>query len=283
MKSFTLSNGVSIPAMGFGTWKADETDGRAVVAQAIANGYRHIDTASAYGTEEAVGRAVAECGLPREEIFLTSKAWKTELGYDNVLRAFDASCQKLGVDYLDLYLIHWPLPEPGFSGWEQLDRDSWRALERLYEEKRVRAIGVSNFLTHHLDNILAGCNIAPMVNQIEFHPGYPQWDTVTYCREHGLLVEAWSPLGRRRLANHPQLKQMAQRYGVSVAQVCLAFALGCGVLPLPKSANDQRQRDNLAALELDLAPGDVDTLLHLPQAGWSGLHPDYPPQPAQED
>lgn len=197
MKNKLLRNGVEMPEVGFGTWKAGETDGFAVLSEAIRAGYRHIDTASAYHTEEAVGRAVAASGVDRSEFFITTKAWKDQLGYDRTLAAFDASCQALGMDYLDLYLIHWPRPDAACEEWKELDRGSWRAMEELYRAGRVRAIGVSNFLPHHLENLLEVCTVPPMVDQIEFHPGYVQWETVEFCRASQILVEAWSPWAAR--------------------------------------------------------------------------------------
>ena len=274
MKNFTLSNGVLIPEVGFGTWKAADVDGVAVIGEAIKAGYRHIDTASFYGTEEHVGKAIAQSGVKREELFITTKAWKTELGYDNILRAFDQSCKTMGLDYVDLYLIHWPIPTPGYEGWEQLDKDSWKAIERIYEQGGARAIGVSNFLVHHMENILSDCNVAPMVNQVEFHPGYTQWDTVQFCQKHNILMEAWSPLGRQRISQEPLLLELAEKYGVSLAQICIKFALQCGVLPLPKSANPQRVRQNLE-LDFTISEEDMARIHAMPETGFSGLHPDY--------
>ena len=273
MKNKMLRNGVEMPEVGFGTWKAGETDGFAVLSEAIRAGYRHIDTASAYHTEEAVGRAVAASGVDRSEFFITTKAWKDQLGYDRTLAAFDASCQALGMDYLDLYLIHWPRPDAACEEWKELDRGSWRAMEELYRAGRVRAIGVSNFLPHHLENLLEVCTVPPMVDQIEFHPGYVQWETVEFCRASQILVEAWSPLGRQRLADDPLLAELAGKYGVSQAQICLRFALDCGVVPLPKSADAGRMRQNLA-LDFALEAEDLERLRTMPQTGWSGLPPD---------
>ena len=212
-------------------------------------------------------------GVDRSEFFITTKAWKDQLGYDRTLAAFDASCQALGMDYLDLYLIHWPRPDAACEEWKELDRGSWRAMEELYRAGRVRAIGVSNFLPHHLENLLEVCTVPPMVDQIEFHPGYVQWETVEFCRASQILVEAWSPLGRQRLADDPLLAELAGKYGVSQAQICLRFALDCGVVPLPKSADAGRMRQNLA-LDFALEAEDLERLRTMPQTGWSGLHPD---------
>lgn len=275
MEKFTLSNGVEIPAVGYGTYLTSEKDD-GTVAAALAAGYRHFDTASFYGTEQALGDALKAAGVPREELFLTSKLWKDEMGYENALAAFERSLQKLGTDYLDLYLIHWPRTDDLTAEWRQLDRDTWHALEELYRAGRVRAIGVSNFLPHHLRNLMETAEIAPMVNQIEFHPGYPQTWNVEFCKAHGILPEAWSPLGRTRVLQDERLAGIAAKYGKTVAQLCVRFALQCGVVPLPKSSSPARMQANLDVFDFVISDEDMDRILTLPQFGWSGLHPDYP-------
>ena len=275
MEKFTLSNGVEIPAVGYGTYLTSEKDD-GTVAAALAAGYRHFDTASFYGTEQALGDALKAAGVPREELFLTSKLWKDEMGYENALAAFERSLQKLGSDYLDLYLIHWPRTDDLTAEWRQLDRDTWRALEDLYRAGRVRAIGVSNFLPHHLRSLMKTAEVMPMVNQIEFHPGYPQTYTVEFCKAHGILPEAWSPLGRTRVLQDERLAGIAAKYGKSVAQLCVRFALQCGVAPLPKSSSPARMQANLDVFDFVISDEDMDRILTLPQFGWSGLHPDYP-------
>ena len=275
MEKFTLSNGVEIPAVGYGTYLTSEKDD-GTVAAALAAGYRHFDTASFYGTEQALGDALKAAGVPREELFLTSKLWKDEMGYENAFAAFERSLQKLGTDYLDLYLIHWPRTDDLTAEWRQLDRDTWRALEELYRAGRVRAIGVSNFLPHHLRNLMETAEIAPMVNQIEFHPGYPQTWNVEFCKAHGILPEAWSPLGRTRVLQDERLAGIAAKYGKTVAQLCVRFALQCGVVPLSKSSSPARMQANLDVFDFVISDEDMDRILTLPQFGWSGLHPDYP-------
>ena len=275
MEKFTLSNGVEIPAVGYGTYLTSEKDD-GTVAAALAAGYRHFDTASFYGTEQALGDALKAAGVPREELFLTSKLWKDEMGYENALAAFERSLQKLGTDYLDLYLIHWPRTDDLTAEWRQLDRDTWRALEELYRAGRVRAIGVSNFLPHHLRSLMKTSEVMPMVNQIEFHPGYPQTYTVEFCKAHGILPEAWSPLGRTRVLQDERLAGIAAKYGKTVAQLCVRFALQCGVVPLPKSSSPARMQANLDVFDFVISDEDMDRILTLPQFGWSGLHPDYP-------
>ena len=275
MEKFTLSNGVEVPAVGYGTYLTSEKDD-GTVAAALEAGYRHFDTASFYGTEQALGEALKAAGVPREELFLTSKLWKDEMGYENALAAFERSLQKLGTDYLDLYLIHWPRTDDLTAEWRQLDRDTWRTLEDLYRAGRVRAIGVSNFLPHHLRSLMKTAEVMPMVNQIEFHPGYPQTYTVEFCKAHGILPEAWSPLGRTRVLQDERLAGIAAKYGKSVAQLCVRFALQCGVAPLPKSSSPARMQANLDVFDFVISDEDMDRILTLPQFGWSGLHPDYP-------
>lgn len=273
MKDILLSNGVSMPEIGFGTAKLTETDGVPILSDAIQTGYRHIDTASFYGNEVAVGKAVAQSGIPRRAFFVTTKAWRTELGYDNVLRAFEQSCQRLGMDQVDLYLLHWPKPSDDYEDWRRLDRESWKAAERIYEQGGARAIGVSNFLVHHLENLLVQANVCPMVNQIEFHPGYTQWDTVLFSQARHIQMQAWSPLGRQRMAQDPLLRELAEKYGVSTSQICIKFALQCGVTPLPKSSNPQRMAENLA-MDFTISEQDIRRIHAMPLAGWSGEHPD---------
>ena len=269
-----LINGLELPRIGFGTYKAGEKSLEAV-REALNAGYRLIDTASVYGNEREVGEAAASSGIPRGELIITTKAWRTQLGYDNVLRAFEQSMQKLKMDYADIYLLHWPARD------YDVDRKSWRAMERLYDEGLVRAIGVSNYLTHHLENLLAVCNVPPMLDQIEFHPGFTQWDTVTFAKAHGICMEAWSPLARGRLSEDPLLVSLAEKYNASISAVCLSFACQCGIIPLPKSTDPERIRQNLAA-DLILDKEDVEKILAMPQTGWSGHDPDVEPEKSVE-
>lgn len=272
--TFTLANGVEIPAVGFGTYKAADNTDEAIISEAIRQGYRHLDTAAFYFNEEAVGKAVRESGIPREEIFLTSKVWKDQLGYDSTLQEFESTCKRLGTDYLDLYLIHWPRPSDLNAEWRDLDVETWKALEDLYKSKKVRAIGVSNFLPHHLNNLLERTSITPMVNQLEFHPGYMQKAAVDFCKQMGIQVEAWSPIGRARVLKEPLLMELAEKYQISVAQICIRFALQCGVLPLPKSSSSERMHQNLDVFGFEIEENDMYQLMTLPQIGWSGEHPD---------
>ena len=180
----------------------------------------------------------------------------------------------LETDYLDLYLIHWPLPEPGYKEWKELDKETWRAMEELYQSGKVRAIGLSNFLPHHIENILDSCTVRPAVDQIEYHPGYSQEAVVQYCKERKILVQAWSPIGRRRVLEEPLVQMLADKYGVSSAQICLKFASQRGIIPLPKSSSAERMKENLDLHSFELEEEDIWRLATMPQAGWSGEHPD---------
>ena len=270
MGAFVLYNGVEIPAMGFGCYALDHPEQD--ILEAIRAGYRHFDTASFYQTEEALGRAIRESGVPREEFFLTTKLWRTEM--DDPRAAFERSRRALGTDYLDLYLIHWPRPDLEREDWKEMDVRVWACLEELYQQGKVRAIGTSNFLPHHLNNLAAHGGLRPMVDQLEFHPGYAQAAAVQYCQDHHIQVEAWSPLGRRRILEDPQLREMAAGHQATVPQICLSFALQSGVLPLPKSSNPERMRENLAAQQISLTEEELWQLRTMPQVGWSGEHPD---------
>lgn len=270
-KGFVLENGTELPFLGFGTWLVKEEK---IILDALASGYRHIDTARRYENEKMVGNALQQCGIPRRELFLTSKVWKTDLGYDKTMASFEASLKDLQVQYLDLFLIHWPLPFPG-ADWKPLVTESWKTLERLYDEGAVRAIGVCNFLPQHLLHVLKTANTAPMIDQFEFHPGYPQYETLQFCQSRGIQAEAWSPLGRGRLLEDPLVLELAKKYGKSPAQICLRFCLQNNVLPLPKSSAPERMKANLDIFDFEIEQEDIYRLLTMPQTGWSGLHPEH--------
>lgn len=274
MQTYKLMNDRELPKIGFGTYKSVDGDDKTIIVEAIRQGYRLFDTAAFYENEEVIGEAVKASGIERSELFLTSKVWKGDMGYRETIHAFEESLYKLQTDYLDLYLIHWPRPIENPENWRETDLETWRAMEDLYKEGRVKAIGVSNFLPHHLMNLMENGTIYPMVNQIEFHPGYMQKAVLDFCKEQGILVEAWSPLGRAKVLKEPVLLQMAEKYHKSVAQICLRFALQCGVLPLPKASGAERMRQNLDVFDFELSAGDMSVLMTLPQIGWSGEHPD---------
>jgi len=270
-----MSNGVSIPVPGFGTYKTP--DGEIcvnAVREAVAAGYTHIDTAALYGNECSVGEGVRQSGKPRGELFITSKVWNTERGYDKTLRAFEKSLKDLGMDYLDLYLIHWPANKLQFGDKaDAINVDTWRAMERLLDEKVVRSIGLSNFYASYMEPVLASANVVPHVNQIEFHPGLLQQETVAACRNHGILVEAWSPLGRGRLLDNPVIAGIAGRHGKSAAQVILRWVIQMDVLPLVKSVHAERIRENFDLFSFSLDDDEMALISALPEARF-GSHPD---------
>ena len=269
-----LSNGIEIPSMGFGTYKMAPEDTKASVLCALRSGWRHIDTAAFYRNEAEVGEAVRESGIARSEIFVTTKLWNADRGYDSALRAFDRSQEALGLDYVDLYLIHWPASPFFWDEWKKINADSWRALERLYKEGRVRAIGLSNFMPRHILPLLEGAEIAPMVDQIEFHPGWMQQDCLDFCREHSIVVEAWAPLIKGEALSHPVITGIAGRLGWTPSQVVLAWVRACGVVPLCKSVTPSRIAENLAALSLELGPEDVAAISALHAVGGRCYNPD---------
>lgn len=278
--TYTLNNGVKIPCVAYGTYKAADENGADIIAAAVEEGYRYFDTASFYETEEYVAEAIRRSGLPREDFFIATKLWKEEMGYEEALAAFERSAKRLNTDYIDLYLIHWPKPTADYQDWKQLDIDTWRALEKLYKEGKVRAIGLSNFLPHHLDNILENCEIKPMVNQIEYHAGYTQEATVQYCKQHDILVQAWSPISRGRIFHDVTLVELAEKYQVSVPKLALRFCIQNGIVPLPKAASRERMRENMNLFDFEISDEDMKRINTIPQVGWSGEHPDRERVPA---
>ncbi len=245
----TLNNGVGIPQLGFGVFQIPPQETQVAVGEALAAGYRHIDTAAAYRNESGVGAAISASGIPREEIFLTTKLRNGE--QDSPRKAFEASRLALGVDWIDLYLIHWPVPSQG------LFTSAWKELEILYSQGLVRAIGVSNFLPEHLEILLAGAAVVPAVNQIEAHPTFRQQAVAEMSRRHGIAVEAYSPLGQGRDLDSSVVTELAAQYGASPAQVVLAWHLGMGNIAIPKSVTPARIRENLGATELVLTPEEL--------------------------
>ena len=271
---FTLNNGVTIPCIGFGTYKAAEGDSSDSIVTAIKAGYRFFDTASFYETEVYLAEALKRTGLPRKEVFITSKVWKAEMGYNGTMEAFERTLKNLDTDYLDLYLIHWP--RYTLEGeWKQTCIDTWKAMEELYKAGRIRAIGLSNFLPHHLDVILEHCTVKPMVNQLEIHPGYTQEAALRYCQERDILVQAWSPLGRQRVLQDSLIVELSSKYNVTPAQICLRYLLQRGINSIPKASSAARMQNNIDIFNFEITTEDMHRLNTLPQTGWSGEHPDY--------
>lgn len=271
---YSLNNGVIIPCVAYGTYKAAQGNDTEIIRTAIEAGYRYFDTASLYNTERPLGEAIQQSNLPRKDFFIASKVWKEEMGYEETKKAFQKSLEALQTDYLDLYLIHWPRPSLTGTDWREIGRETWRAMEELYLEGKIRAIGVSNFLPHHMENLLETAKIKPMVNQIEFHPGYSQEAAVAYCQERDILVQAWSPIGRGRVLQDELIIELAEKYGVTPAQICLRYALQRQVVPLPKSSSMERMKQNQDLFSFKISQSDMYRLETMPQTGWSGEHPD---------
>ncbi|WP_017241276.1 aldo/keto reductase [Streptomyces sp. SS] len=264
----TLNNGVEIPQLGFGVFQVPYDETAAAVTAALETGYRSIDTAAVYGNETGVGRALAASGLPRDELFVTTKLWNADQGYDATLRAFDASLAKLGLDHVDLYLIHWPTPA------RDLYRESWRALERLAGEGRVRAAGVSNFQPGHLRRLTEDATLTPAVNQIELHPGLQQAELRAFHAEHGIVTEAWSPLAQGAVLGERAITDLAARHGKSPAQIVLRWHLQLGNVVIPKSVTPARIRENFDVFDFALTDEEMRTVSALDRGMRTGPHPD---------
>lgn len=274
-KTVVLKNGVEMPSIGYGTWRVDAgVTGADTVAEAIRAGYRHIDTAARYGNEASVGEGIRKSEVKREDIFVTSKVWYTHRGYERTLEAFEATMKELSLDYLDLYLVHWPAVPKNYDNWKKLNAETWRAMEEIYRSGRVRAIGVSNFLPHHLEPLCETAEILPMVNQIEFRPGYSQMECAKWCMERDIVPEAWRPLGAGAALNSEVMIELSKKYGRSPAQICIRWVLQHGLVPLPKSANPVRMRENLQVYDFELSAEDMRGIDELPRDEESAEKPD---------
>ena len=254
---FELSNGVKMPCIGLGTWQTDHETTINAVVSAVKSGYRLIDTAAAYGNEASVGTGIRESGIDRKDIFITSKLRNAHHGYESTLEAFERTIARLGVDYLDLYLIHWPNPLHYRSIGEKATAATWKAFEELYRAKKIRAIGVSNFMPHHIDALMKTAEILPMVNQLKLCPGITQPEIVNYSQKKGILVEAYSPLGTGAIFEVPEMKTLASKYHKSIGQICLRWSLQMGFLPLPKSKNPARIQENTEIFDFELSQEDM--------------------------
>jgi 2,5-diketo-D-gluconate reductase A len=264
-----LNNGLEMPQLGFGVFLVPADEVVEPVATALDAGYRLIDTAKLYGNEEGVGRAIRDSGLAREDVFVTTKVWNADHGYDATLRAFDESQKLLGLDVVDLYLIHWPTPQ------RDLYVDTWKALERLYADGRVRAIGVSNFNVPHLQRLLDETTVVPTVNQIELHPGFAQDELRAFHERHGIVTESWSPLGRGHgLLDNPAVTSIADAHGKTPAQVVLRWHLQLGCAVIPKSTHAERIRENFDVFDVELSDDDMAALSAISEPGRIGPDPD---------
>lgn len=263
-----LNNGVTIPQLGFGTYKVEPADAVRVVSEALEIGYRHVDTAQMYGNEREVGQAVRESGLPREDVFVTTKLNNNQLTYDDALASFDRSLDDLGLDFVDLFLIHWPLPTVS----DFVPR--WKALEEIYRSGRARAIGVSNFQENHLVRLMAETEIVPAVNQVEIHPYLVQDELRAFDEKHGIVTQAWSPLGRGAVLGDPTIAGIAERLGASPAQVIIRWHVQRGDVVFPKASSRARIEENFRALELHLSDEDMAAITALDRGERTGSHPD---------
>jgi 2,5-diketo-D-gluconate reductase A len=268
MQIITLNNGIEMPQLGFGVWQVPADEAHTAVATALDAGYRSIDTARSYGNEEGVGSAVRESGIPREELFVTTKLANTDHGHDAALRAFDGSLERLGLDYVDLYLVHWPMPS------QDLYVESWRAMEKVHAEGRAKAIGVSNFTKETLDRLFRETDVVPAVNQIELHPYLVQREMRAYDAEHGIVTEDWSPLGQGLgLLEDPLLAKLGAKYGKSPAQVALRWHLQLGDMVIPKSVTPSRIKENIDVFDFELDAADVEQITGLDQGKRFGPDP----------
>lgn len=277
MKTIQLNNGVTIPAIGYGTYKTAEND-VSIILSAIECGYRLLDTASIYKTEQQTGAAIRESGIPREEITVISKVWRNDLGYHKTKEAFAKSLKQTGLNYLDLYLIHWPANARNFNNWQKTNAETWRAMEELLEEGKIKSIGVSNFWPEHLEALLDSAEIKPAVNQIEFHPGYWQPETTQYCKEKGIVLQAWSPLARGRIFGNEILIEIANRHQKTVSQIVLRWIVQQGVIPIPKAASKKRMNENFDIFDFALSDEEMELINNLPETGFSGERPDLWPE-----
>ncbi|MBQ7170003.1 MAG: aldo/keto reductase [Synergistaceae bacterium] len=270
MHTLTLNNGLIIPAIGFGTYKA----GLDSIIHALEGGCRYFDTASYYGNERDISRALGQTGIKREEVFIASKVWKSDMGYDSTIKSFSQTLENLGSDYVDVYMIHWPRPNLQLKEWKELDIETWKAMEYLHSQGKIKALGLSNFLPYHAESIFSRCEVVPSVAQLEFHPGHIQFPALEYYRRKGVQVQAWSPIGRGRVLSDELILELAGKYHVTPAQICIRFCIQEGVMPLPRASSPERVRENLECLNFALDDEDILRLENMPPLGWSGEHPD---------
>ena len=273
-KEFKLENGVVIPAIGYGSYKSTDKDGKQTIIDALDSGYRYIDTAMIYRNEKEIGDAISEYGISRDELFICSKVWPTDLSKEGVKKSFEESCKALRTDYLDMYLIHWPKVSNSDEKWVEKIIDAWTVMEELYDEGRIKAIGLSNFLPHHIRPFIDKVRIKPMVDQLELHVGYMQEYTLEYLKTVNILPQAWSPLGRARLISDERIMGFAEKYGKSPAQVLLRYLNQRDIPVIPKTSDKTRMKDNQNIFDFELTEDEISYLSCITETGWSGEHPD---------
>ena len=276
---YTLNDGFKIPKIGFGTYNEQFADNKEAILQAIDCGYRLFDTASLYETERSLGNAIRESGIARSDVIIETKLWIDEMGYEGAKTALEKSLNRLQTDYIDIYMIHWPRQTGADDEeWKALDLETWKAMEEFVKQGRVGRLGLSNFLPHHLKNILDNCEIKPVVDQLELHPGYSQEAAVACCKAYDVLPMAWSPLGRGRenaTIGNGILVKLSQKYGKSIQQINLRFLIQKGTLPIPKASSRKHMEANLDIFDFELSDDDISMLSCMPQTAWLGEHPDY--------
>lgn len=274
MKEIMLNSGIKIPMVGYGSYLSTDGRGKQVILDALDVGYRYIDTAYLYRNENEIGEAIAESGIARADLFICSKVWPTMLGTELTRASFEESCSALRTDYLDMYLIHWPKNTQKDDGWFDKVLEGWRVMEELYAEGRIKVIGVSNFLPHHLRPLLEQAKVKPAIDQLELHVGYMQEYTLSYLNEVGVMPQAWSPLGRARVLGDERVIRLAKKYGKSSAQVLLRYLIQRGIPVIPKASTKERMLENRDVFDFDLTADEISYLSCIPETGWSGEHPD---------
>ncbi len=277
MKEIVLNDGNKIPIIGFGTYKSTEQEGIQSMRNALKIGYRMFDTAAKYDNEKEVGKSINESGINRKEIIVTTKLWRENLGYEEAKKAFDKSLKKLGLNYIDLYLIHWPANAKNYSNWQKANSDSWRAMEELQADGKIKSIGVSNFWQEHLEVLFQTANVIPAVNQIEFHPGYWQPKLTQFCKKYDIKVESWSPLARGKVFGNEVLQSIAKKHNKSTAQICLRWIIQHETIVIPKSNTLKRIEENINIFDFKLSDGEMKQINELPEMEFSGELPNIWP------
>lgn len=275
---YVLNDGNKIPLIGYGTFRVGENATVDIIKNAIKVGYRFFDTAAIYETERALGEAIKTSGIDRKEFFIATKLWNTEQGYESTIKSIEDSLERLDMDYVDLYLIHWPKETEEATDWKERNIASWKAMEEMHKKGKIKSLGLSNFLPHHVENILNNCTIKPVIDQLELHPGYTQEAAVNYLREKNILPMAWSPLGRARehaLLGNEYLRIMAEKYDKTIAQINLRYLIQKDILPIPKAGSLEHMKQNLEIFDFEISEEDMWILTCMPQNAWLGEHPDF--------
>lgn len=273
-KTVKLANGNVMPRIGFGTWKLANESLEEVISDALETGFRYFDLAQAYCNDADICQCLGT--INRKELFISDKLWNTKRQYSKAVKSINSSLKRSGMDYFDLYLIHWPASQCEYENWQDINLDTWKAMEEMYEAGMCRAIGVSNFMPHHLDIILEKAKIKPMINQLEYHPGYMQKDVVKFCSDAGILVEAWSPLGNGggAILKNEDLQKISEKYQRSIAQICLRWCLQNGVIPITKASSRKHMIENQAVFDFEISNEDMERINSFGEMALSGMKPD---------